>query len=95
MSVLEAMGCGLPVLVSDAPTSATRQFALDDRFLFRPGDSRHLAERMDYWIEHPDELHAARSQYLERVKPYMLADSIQRLEAVYEDVWQRRAVLSS
>ena len=56
LSCLEAIGCGLPCLVSDSEYSAAPQFALDDRFLFTSDDPDHLAERLDYWYEHRDEL---------------------------------------
>jgi len=56
LSCLEAIGCGLPCLVSDSKYSAAPQFALDDRFLFTSDDPGHLAERLDYWYEHRDEL---------------------------------------
>ena len=38
MTVLEAMGCGLPALIADCPKSATKQFALNQMFLFNMDD---------------------------------------------------------
>lgn len=56
LSCLEAIGCGLPCLISDSDYSAAPQFALDNRFLFTSDDPDSLAEKLDYWYEHRDEL---------------------------------------
>ncbi|MFV0413701.1 MAG: glycosyltransferase [Oscillospiraceae bacterium] len=53
ISCLEAMACGLVPVISDAPLSATHQYALCPESLFRAGDAGDLAEKIDYWIEHP------------------------------------------
>ncbi len=55
ISCLEAIACGLVPIISDSKLSATNEFALTDRCLFRAGDPRSLADRIDYWIEHPQE----------------------------------------
>jgi len=83
MSVLEAMGCGLPFVVSNSRSSASRQFAADERFLFEANSPRALAERIDYWIERPQELRAAAEECLRTTRRYRLEDSVKRLEEVY------------
>ncbi|HSF04536.1 MAG TPA: glycosyltransferase, partial [Methylomirabilota bacterium] len=83
MAVLEAMACGLPVLMADARTSASKQFAISERFLFRTNDPVHLASRIDYWIEHHLELHDARTVYLEKASHYRIEQSVESLERIY------------
>ncbi len=53
MSCMEAFACGLVPVIADSPRSATPQFALDERSLFPAGDADALAQRIDWWIEHP------------------------------------------
>lgn len=55
ISCLEAMACGLVPVIADSPETATKYFASDERNLFRCGDSKDLARKIDYWIEHPEE----------------------------------------
>ena len=64
ISCLEAISCGKVPLIADSPRSATRGFALTERNLFRCNDPRDLAERMDWWLEHPDERRACSERYL-------------------------------
>src|SRR5439155_299354 len=47
MAVLEAMSCGLPVLVADSPESAAARLALGPEFRFTSGDPTALAARID------------------------------------------------
>ncbi|MDD5676687.1 MAG: glycosyltransferase [Kiritimatiellae bacterium] len=83
MSVLEAMGCGLPALIADTRLSAARQFAMDERFLFQGNEPISLADRIDYWIEHPHELQAASRRCLQLAGQYTLEECARKLENVY------------
>lgn len=56
LSCSEAIGCGLPCLISDSKYSAASQFALDERFLFETDNPDNLAAKIDYWYENRLEL---------------------------------------
>jgi glycosyltransferase involved in cell wall biosynthesis len=86
MAVLEAIGCGLPALISDAEHSASAQFALNDDFLFTSGDLDSLTTKMDYWIEHEAELIAAKAQYLAKAQTYAFEACVQQAKRLYDDV---------
>ncbi|MBL6949189.1 MAG: glycosyltransferase [Bacteroidales bacterium] len=82
LSCLEAIGCGLPCLVSDSEYSAAPQFALDDRFLFTSDDPDHLAERLNYWYEHLDELRSdtLKEKVLEEAATYRIDKAVDDYE---------------
>ncbi len=84
MAILEAMGCGLPALISDSAQSASAQFALNDDFLFKAGDLSSLHKKMDYWIESETELKAAKSQYLEKAQNYAFGASVESTRSHYQ-----------
>ncbi len=64
ISCLEAISCGLVPLISSSPRSATKNFAFDERNLFRSNDPKDLAARIDYWIEHDEERKKMSSKYI-------------------------------
>ena len=86
MAVLEAIGCGLPALISDAEHSASAQFALNDDFLFSAGNLESLTARMDYWIEHETELKESKSAYLEKAQTYAFEASAQHARLLYQEL---------
>ena len=55
IACLEAIACGRVPVISDSKKSATKYFALDDKNLFKCGNPRDLAKKIDYWIDHPKE----------------------------------------
>lgn len=86
MTVLEAMGCGLPVVIAHSPKSATCQFAIDDRFLFEGDDIKALTSRINYWVEHPSELDDAKKPYLEKSSHYRIEMSVEKLLSIYRNL---------
>lgn len=86
MAALEAMRCGCPSVVADAPTSATRQFSLGPEHLFPQGDAQALAERIDDWFEHPARLTEERAKTVAAVEGYGLSHTVAEYERVYERV---------
>ncbi len=46
VSLMEALGCGLPCLVSDIPANKEWVFENENGWLFRDGDADHLAEKI-------------------------------------------------
>jgi len=65
IACLEAICCGLVPVIANSPRCATKYFALDEKSLFENKNSASLAEKIDYWIEHPDERAAYSKKYLE------------------------------
>ena len=83
MSCMEAFACGLVPVIADSPRSATPQFALDGRSLFPAGDSSALAEKIDWWMEHPEERREMGLRYGEHARQYALERSIAQMEEMF------------
>jgi len=85
LSCLEAIGCGLPCLISDSSHSAAPQFALDERYRFSSDDADSLAAKLDYWYEHRDQLRAARKDVLVMAEKYRFETCLDKMEALYAE----------
>ena len=83
ISCMEAFASGLVPIIANSPKSATPQFAIDERSLFAAGDSQDLANKIDYWIEHPEPRAQMERAYAERGKQYQLSASILKAEDMF------------
>ena len=83
LSTSEAIGCGLPCLISNSKHSAASQFALDYRFLFESDDPVDLAKHIDYWYEHLDELRSAemKKRVLKMAEHYRFERAVDEYES--------------
>ncbi len=88
LSCLEAIGCGLPCLITDSKYSAASQFALDDRFIFKADDAENLALKIDYWYENREELKSAamKEKVLEEAEAYRLEKAVSEYEIFIKEV---------
>ena len=80
MSCMEAFAGGLVPVIANSRKSATPQFALDERSLFRAGDSTDLASKIDWWIEHPEKRREMERRYAEAAKKYALETCVSQFE---------------
>jgi hypothetical protein len=83
---LEAIACGVVPVIANAKMSAARQFALDERSLFKNKSVRDLAGKIDYWIEHPEERAQMGERCQKRAGAYAIERSIDKIEDVYRRV---------
>ena len=90
IACLEAIACGKVPLIADSPRSATRYFALTDRNLFRHNDPRSLAERLDWWIEHPEEIARCAQEYLGYAKQFDFHLCMDQMERMLLDTWEEK-----
>ena len=86
ISCIEAFACGLVPVISDSKRSAASQFALGPQHLFKAGSPESLAEKIDYWLDNPQELKEAEKKYISLGKQYSLERSIRRIEKVYSSM---------
>ncbi|MWV61273.1 glycosyltransferase [Helicobacter saguini] len=85
ISCLEAVACGVTPLIANSKVSATRQFALDNRSLFKVNDVQDLADKIDFWIENPTLLEQMRPLYAKSATKYDLQKSIDSILQVYDE----------
>lgn len=86
ISLIEAFACGLVPIISDSKQSAAAQFALGPQNLFKAGSPESLAEKIDYWLDHPEQLKEAEKKYAQLGKQYALEHSIRKIEKVYSSM---------
>lgn len=83
IACIEAISCGMVPIVNDSPRCATKFFALTEHNLFKCNDSADLAEKIDYFIEHPEELAACKKEYEIMRDKFSLAKSIDKMEEMF------------
>ena len=76
ISCIEAIACGVVPIVSKSVRSATPQFTICEESLFKPGDYKDLAAKLDWWIEHPEERLKYKTEYVEHSKNFQIERSI-------------------
>ncbi len=89
LSCLETIQQGTVPVIAQSKLSATHQFALDERSLFPVNDAKALAEKIDWWIEHPAERKAMSKRYAESAKRYDISESTRQIITMYEEALQR------
>lgn len=83
LSVLEGMASGLVPVIAKSAQSAAGQFALTDRSLFDARDPVMLAQCIDWWIEHPDELSHWGAVYAEHThEEYSIESCVRKFVAM-------------
>lgn len=85
---LEAIGCGTPCLIEDAPHSAASQFALDERFLFKTNGKTAMTKKIDYWFENREMLPGLKKSILKSAEQYRIDPTMDAMENLYRDVIQ-------
>lgn len=85
IACLEAIACGLVPVISASPLSATPQFALDERSLFKNDDIFELAQRIDYWLENESERIKMGATYAASAQKYTLENSLMLAEKMFQD----------
>ena len=63
IACLEAISCGLVPVIANSPRSATRFFALEENNLFQFNSAADLKNKIEYWIEHPEEKEECSRKY--------------------------------
>lgn len=85
ISCLEAIALGIVPVIADSKTSATTQFALDERSLFRTNNINDLREKIEYWIRQEQERADMKARYQQHAAQYTLDSSIASIENVYRE----------
>lgn len=73
MSITEAMQQAVVPVIATARYSGTATYALDEHSTFPAKDAQALAERIDYWFDHPQERWEQGFKYAESMKKYDIA----------------------
>ena len=83
LSCLEAIREGVVPVIAEGHLAATSQFALDERSIFPEQDARALAEKIDWWIEHPVERLRMGQVYADSARKYDIEASIAGIIDMY------------
>ena len=85
MSITEAMQQAVVPVIATARYSGTAAYALDDRSKFPSKNAKALAERIDYWFDHPQERWDMGFKYAESMNNYDINTVVaKRLIEMYE-----------
>jgi 1,2-diacylglycerol 3-alpha-glucosyltransferase len=86
MSLLEAETCGAIPLINAAKTSAMSAFSLDEHCVFKANSAKAMAERIDYFYEHPEVRKPLSERYVAYSKQFDYEKVMDEMEAMFKDV---------
>ncbi len=90
IACLEAIACGKLTIVSDSPLSATKEFAVDNRCIFKSRDYKDLARVIDYWIENKEERQLVADKYLNSSFTFNQEECMKRMEQMMFEIIEKK-----
>ncbi|MBP3431762.1 MAG: glycosyltransferase [Clostridia bacterium] len=84
MSCLEAIACGCVPIVSNSAKSATPQFTVSEHSLFKHGNADSLAQQIDWWLSHPEELKTHREIIAKHAQNFTVERSMEYYIDMFE-----------
>lgn len=85
LGCLEAIREGCVPVIGKGELIGTTDFAMDDKSIYPYGDAKALAEKIDWWIEHPEERVAAGQKYADYARKFDIQNSISSLIDMYRE----------
>ena len=85
ISCIEAIATGLVPLIAKSDKSATSQFALDERSTFEAGNSKQLAEKIEYWLDNKKEREKMEKEYAKNAQKYSIEKSMEQIEEMFRE----------
>lgn len=85
LSCMEAIQIGIVPIIAKGELTATSQFALSDRSVFRQRDPKDLALKMDYWLSDDKRRKKEAEKYIGLGNKYNIDYSIKELIRMYND----------
>lgn len=95
IACLEAIACGKLTIVSDSKLSATKEFAIDEKCIFKNRNPKSLAKVLDYWIENEDKRKEYEERYLKSARIFNQDECMKRMEEMIKDVYNKKHNLLS
>lgn len=90
IACLEAICCGKITLVSDSKLSATRNFAVDKKCIFKNRNPKDLARVIDYFIDNPEDKKIIEEKYLNSAICYSQEECMKRMEQMIIDTFNKK-----
>ena len=88
--VLEAMGCGLPIITTDVPGNREIVREGENGFLIPVGDAEKLAHALTRLVADPNLRRRFGAESRKIVQPYDWRNIVKRYEVIYQEVLKRR-----
>lgn len=89
LGCLEAIREGCVPVICSGELIGTSDFALDERSIYPCSDAKALAEKIDWWIEHPQERVKAGQEYADASRKYDIRKSMASLVRMYEEALEK------
>ena len=87
IACIEAICCGKLTIVNDSDRSATKNFAIDEKCIFKMRNPQDLANKIDYWIEHEEERKEYEEKYLNSAIAYDQDECMKKMENMLQEVY--------
>lgn len=85
LGCMEALREGTVPVIAKGKYIGTSSYALDERSVFPSGDAKALAEKIDWWIEHPEERNRMAQVYADKAREYDIQRSARSLIEMYRN----------
>lgn len=94
ISCIEAIACGKLTICSSSKKSATSNYVVDERCIFKNRDPEDLARVIDYWIDHPEEKRKCEEKYLNSSTAFNQELCMKKMEEMMVEIANEKKQIS-